>query len=296
MILYPRRWRFLFSDSGVLLLTSLFSMVIASGDYLILGAMKGKVQAGYLYFAFNLSFQTLVLLTVNLSPVLFPALARLAEDPKRQAQAYIRALQVLALVGAPACFLQAALVEPGFRLLFRPTWNPAMAITQYLSLAMAVRVMGMTIFNFTNAQGRFKLQCVLSGISCLLFVASVAIASYFGGAREVAATESIFFVVVETTVLGIVLGINGFSAPRELAKIFVAPLVAAGVAVGAACYAGGLMPMHDRLQCILRISVITVVSAILYLPLIRVLAREPWREMADLVLRMLKRAPRQSAA
>jgi PST family polysaccharide transporter len=251
------------------------------------------VQAGYLYFAFNLSFQTLILLSVNLSPILFPALARLSAEPKRQAQAYIRALQVLALVGAPACFLQASLVAPGFKLLFKSNWDPAIAITQYLSLAMAVRVVGTTVFNFTNAQGRFKLQCLLSGISCVLFVTSVAVASYFGGAREVAATESIFFAIVESAVLGIVLGANGLSPLGELAKIFAAPLAMASVAVGAACLAGAMVPINDKTECIARIAMMTCVSALIYLPLIRLTAPQPWKELAELVERMVRRTKRK---
>ena len=167
--MYIRRWRFLIGDSGVLLLSAALGIAIAQGDYLILGKIRGQNVTGIFFFAFNLSWQTLTLLTVSLGGVLFSTLAKLQSEPERLVLAYLRAARVLAVVGVPACLMQAAVADPGIHLFFKTQWFAAIPIVQVLSFAMAVRVVGVTWVFLNGAQGRFTLQLAVNAILCAYF-------------------------------------------------------------------------------------------------------------------------------
>ena len=65
-LLQLRRWRHLISDSGLLLVATFFYTVVGQGDYFMLGILHSETVVGIYYFAFNLSTQTLLMLSYNL--------------------------------------------------------------------------------------------------------------------------------------------------------------------------------------------------------------------------------------
>jgi len=287
--LYLRRWRFLVGGGGTILLTQLFFMAVYNGDYLILGARypNEKEVVGQFYFAYNLSLQAQVLLTFNMAGILFPALARLAGDPQRQTQAYLRAARLLAVIGVPACFLQGAVATPGMHLLFQSKWDPAIPIVQVLSVVMAIRVVGLTYFNYAQAQGRFRLQLLTNAIACVGFLIAVTLTAQHGRGLAVAVTEAIFFAITDPLWMIIALRKHTRNAFGEVMKTFLPPIAVATVAVGIAMAAASRLP-PGRLGDVLRIVVICAVTTLIYAPLIRMIAREPWREMVVLGKRMLR--------
>ncbi len=289
--LYLRRWKFLIGDGGTILLTQLLFMSVYNGDYLILGARypNEKDVVGQFYFAYNLSLQAQVLLTFNVAGILFPALARLAADPVRQTQAYLRASRLMAVIGVPACFLQGALAGPGIHLLFQEKWYPAIPMVQVLSLVMAIRVIGFTYFNYAQAQGRFKLQLLTNAITCVGFMIVVTIAAYHGRGLMVACAEAIFFAITDPLWMMLALKKHVSSAIAEVARIFLPPLAAGSVAVSIAMLIGSRMP-QGKLGNVLQIIVISAITVAIYAPIIRVIAPEPWQEMMQLGKRMLRRA------
>ncbi len=282
--IHIRRWRFMIGDSGVLLLSAALGMAISQGDYLILGKFRGQDVTGIFFFAFNLSWQTLTLLTASLGAVIFTTLAKLQSDPERQVQAYLRAARVLALVGTPACLLQAVLADPGIRLFFKPKWFGAIPIVQVLSFAMAIRVVGMTWVALVAAQGRFKMQLATNGVFCAIFLVSVAVGAKLGAGLTVAITETIFFFIADPISLYVTLRRDRGSATREILGIYSAPFGAGIVAVGLAWLVGSAIPVSE-LGSIIKIAVVAALSVGLYIPLIRALAPETWRELISLLMR-----------
>jgi O-antigen/teichoic acid export membrane protein len=282
-----RRWRYLVSDSGMLLLTQILYVLVANGDYLILGSRyrDDKNVVGQFYFAFNLSWQMLVLLQVNLATVLFPALSKLNAEPDRQTQAYLRSARLLALIGVPACFLQAALARPGMMLIFPSKWGPAIPIMAVLSLGMAIHVVGLTYFNLAQAQGRFRLVLVTSFVTAILFLIVVALAAQHGHGFAVATAEAIFFAMIDPLWLWTVVRRNVQKAAWEIARIFLAPVAAAALAFGLALAVARVCP-ESRAGNIEKMVVISGVAFFCYLPVIRKLAPEPWAELMVLVRKL----------
>ncbi len=99
-------------DSAAIMLTGVLLTVINQGDYVILGIFTNVAATGLYFFAFQPVDANHTLVTVNLVSVLFPALAKLQLEPKRQTQAFIKASQSLAIAAIPLCILQAALADP----------------------------------------------------------------------------------------------------------------------------------------------------------------------------------------
>jgi O-antigen/teichoic acid export membrane protein len=277
-----KRWRFVMNDGGVLLVAGLLGMAVSQGDYLTLGLFhRADDTVGIFYFAFNLSLQMVSLITINLGAVLFPALAKLNSDPLRQSQAYLRSARILALIGVPLCFLQAALARPGFHILFKTKWYPAIPVMQVLCLAMAIRTVGITWLSLTAAQGKFRVQLALSAVFCVAFLSSVAMGAWLGGALTVAATEAVFFTLADPLGMYIAMRLSGLRAAGELARVFAVPILAGGGAVGLAWTAGQMLGSF-RGADLVRLAVVGGVAVALYVPAVRKLAPAEWKEIMSL--------------
>jgi O-antigen/teichoic acid export membrane protein len=283
--LYLRRWRFILGDSTNLIINGFISLVITQSASLVLGLFHRNDDAvGIFYFAFNLSWQILVILTINMGGVLFPALSKLQHDPQRQVRAYLRSATMLALVGIPACFLQAAVARPGFHLLFRFKWDAAIPVMQVLCLAVAIRTVGITWLFMNASQGRFKLETALNSCVAAGFLISVAVGAKIGGALAVATTQAIFFAFADPIAIYVALRVNGPGAFRSVLGIFRVPLLAGAVAVSAGALAGRAVGTF-RGANVVQIAVITLVSCFLYVLLIRKFAAEDWKGLVALVRR-----------
>jgi PST family polysaccharide transporter len=279
---YLRRWRFLVGDSGTLLLIYGLFTVIAQGDYLCLGAYhKHDDAGGVFFFAFNLSWQMVVLLTNNVGSVLYPAMARLQSDPPRQMQAYLRSARVLALVAAPACFLQAVAARPVFALLFKTKWAPAIPVMQALSFGMTVRCVGATIGAINISRGRYRLQLIISAIYAAVFMLTMALSAKHGGALAVAIAEASFYVLADPITLGVVLWLNRVSAIDNLRRVFLMPTVFAGAAT-AAGWAVSLAIPHCIGENLYRLGAMGLVSAGIYSSFVRKFAPDDWKAVASL--------------
>jgi PST family polysaccharide transporter len=281
--LYLRRWRFIYGDSANLLINGFIGMVISQSANLVLGLFHRNDDAvGIFFFAFNLSMQILVILTVNMGGVLFPALAKLQHDPPRQVRAFLRSARTLALVGMPACFLQAAVARPGFHLVFKNKWDAAIPVMQMLCFVTAVRTVGIIWLSLNAAQGRFKLESVLNSIVAVGFLIAVAIGAKIGGALAVATMEAIFFAVADPFCIYVALRVNGPGALRGILGIFTVPLLAGAAAVTTGSLAGKAVETL-RGGNIAQIAVIGAVSTILYIAMVRCFAANDWKSLIALI-------------
>lgn len=277
-----RRWRFLLPDSGTLLLVSLLTLLVQQGDNFFLGLFhKNDDALGIFFFAFNLSWQSIIVLTTNLGSVLYPAMMKLQQDLPRQLAAYLRAARALSLLAAPACFLQAAVAVPAFHLFFKPAYYPAIPVMQALCVGMAFRCVGITAPAINMARARYRLQLAISAVYALVFLATMAVAAKYGAALSVGIAEGGFYVLLDPIMLGLILKLNGGKPVRELWRIFAIPLGLGAAAAAAGWCAAQAVPQFHAANLV-RIAVNTVVAGGLYFPLIRVLAPKDWSELRNL--------------
>jgi O-antigen/teichoic acid export membrane protein len=112
--------------------------------------------AGLYLWGFQVAGQAIVLLTMNMVHVFFPALVKLNDRPEDQSALFIRATRALTLVVGLVAVLQATLVEPGIRWLFDDRWLGSAAVVRWMSVAMIFLPLNVAGTSVLLARGAFR--------------------------------------------------------------------------------------------------------------------------------------------
>lgn len=316
-----RRWRYLVGASLLVITTSLLLMIAQCGDRFLLGVFAGDHELGLYAFAFAFSFQTILMVSINLQGVLFATLAKLNDEPKRQLAAFLRASRVLAMIVTPICVFQSVASEPVVRTLFAyDKWKDAIPAMQLLGLGMVFLGAYCPATAMLEAQRRFSTKFWLALAHALLFILAVtglawlgyrgilpfgtpgapAVSAITGGACGVALTTAIISPVwsyVTTRRMG-----GGWA---DTLAIVSRPLIAAGIAAGVGTLAGtlgGRMTSGHTLAGIpiehwTRLLVFGTVACGTYIALARFLMPAEFREVARKAAAVARRAsPRAAVA
>jgi len=291
-------WKYLFTDTVKVFAAALVLTITAQGDYIVLGLTQPAAVVGLYFFAFNLSMQSVALLGINLSGVLFPALSKLQHDKTKQAKAYLKAVQAMVIIGLPAAMLQFLLAAPLIRLLYERHWHPAIPVLEILSIGMMFRLVGTTAGSLLSAQGRFGLRFLLSCLYAVLFVVLVSAASLVGGLVQVALAVAVYYALVGIIHPRIVIAHAGLGW-TPIFRLFVPGIIAGGAAVLVALIAGSGLPV-TRIGDVGRAAVRLFTFCGLYFVLIRMLAPAAVTEfqtrIRSLLSSFLPRAGRAIAA
>lgn len=284
-----RRWRYLVADNSYLFASKVALLVVSQGDYMILGLLTTEHDVGLYFFAFTLSMQSMALITGNIASVLFPALAKLQQDPRTQMKRFLRATELLAIVGVPACLAQAAVSRPVVMLLFDAKWHAAIPLLQLLSIGMAFRMIGSPGGSLLMAQGRFRALLVLCLSYAAVFAAAVATGGTLHGALGVAVAAAVFFTIQGPVNLLVAIAPNGGTL-RDIWKVYAVPLAAGVVSVGvAATIMDRLTTTSTPTALIVQIVGIGLVSALVYVVMIRLMAPAHLRELIERVSPLMGR-------
>lgn len=203
-----RLWKFILVPGAIVLATNLAYNIGSSVPTLLLGRVGGPGSsigpqlAGYFGFAFNLSLQSVMLLSMQIDSILFPTLGRMAGDPARQHAAFLRAGRTLAAVMAPVCLFQIIAARPIILLVFGAKWEPAVVPFQLMSIGMLCAGPFAPSHSLLQAQARFGTKLFIAllwgGISAVLSVVGVLVAPQLQA--------------VEAASLGLAIGYIGFGA------------------------------------------------------------------------------------
>ena len=283
-----RRWRYLLSDSGFMLLALFLHAVAAQVVYVALGLRGATEQVGLYWWAYNLSVQTVMLVSIQLDSVLFAALSRIKDDTHRQIAGFMRSWRVLAALVAPMCLLQAAIADPGVRLLFAPRWYDAIGVLQVLSVGMAFVGVAIPCSSMLQAQGRFRTLFLVAlgvvSVAVLLMCAAI----LDGRAVVFALAASTYYLLSTLAHMTAVLRADRPGLWSTLA-LLAPPLVCAALAAAAGMLSAAWLG-QSRPELVARIAITTVVGGLVYLALSRTLqpaAFHDARRLASPVLRRL---------
>jgi O-antigen/teichoic acid export membrane protein len=108
-------------------------------DNLVVGRWLGAVALGLYSRAYQLMAVPTVLLGDVLDKVLFPTMARVQDDPRRLASAYLQGTALLALVTLPAGVVAAVLAPDLVLVAFGSKWEALVPPFQVLALGMMFR-------------------------------------------------------------------------------------------------------------------------------------------------------------
>ncbi len=153
----PPTWESLreLMDYGVGQSVARFGVILANQlDNLVVGRWLGAVPLGLYSRAYQLMSVPTALLGDVLDKVLFPTMARVQEDPRRLASAYLRGTAVVVLVTLPAGVVAAVLAPELVPVAFGKRWEALVLPFQVLALGMMFRTSCRMGDSLSRATGR----------------------------------------------------------------------------------------------------------------------------------------------
>jgi O-antigen/teichoic acid export membrane protein len=289
-----KKWRYLIGDSTRILTAELQRAFFDQSDNMMVGIFRNVATVGLYKFGFDFSIQLLQLLASNLMNVLFPALTKLNDQPRKQYEGFMKAQRILALVGFSSCLLQAATAGPLTYLLLDPKWIPSIGVMQILCIGMALRMVAGSSYALLKSQGRFRAILWNRWGFVVLQVVGLVLVLWFG--RDMSAVAAINSVAAVVAFVSTLVGpITFYTAIlpykagwREVGEVLYRPVVSGVVSVGTAWLVAIWMDQHGYWELWQLIETV-VVATILNLLMAWVWMRPVWEDLWVRVWRLLPR-------
>jgi len=152
-------------------------------DKFLIGRLLGEASLGFYTRAYNTMLMPQSHIIGTLERVMWPALARCAQDADRLRNAYLRSLMMICFIGLP-CMAGLAVTAGDFVVsLFGEAWSPSIVTLQWLCLAGFVQTPVATLGWLYLATGRTRRLLAWSLISCLIIIPAM-IAGALSGSIE----------------------------------------------------------------------------------------------------------------
>ncbi|HYD01141.1 MAG TPA: oligosaccharide flippase family protein [Phycisphaerales bacterium] len=285
------------------------NFLVEWGNSAAVGLFRPQAIVGHYYFAFGLTVQLVVLLSVNAQYVLMPALTRLNDQPQRQSQAILKTTRALVLVASGLCLGFSVAADSVMTVIWHTKWEPAVLAVQVFGVFFPMRMTYGLTLAIMQAKGQFKPWAITSVIEAgLLFAAAGLGAWYAPGAEWPALFVGVTLVFSRAWITGLVLKQAGIGARQRIAAQFPAwglALLAAAVVwyadiavVGIQGWSdlrgltsgfGGLSPRwSDALAEMVRGASLGLAFGVLYAALIRVFMPGAVAEAVALAPRRLR--------
>ena len=284
-------WPELFTQSGLMLGSSLLYAFNMQGANMVLGLFHSAALVGTFFFANNVVSQLTSLVANNLWYVLLPSFSQLQDDLERLGKVFLRVLLMSNVIGMPICFLLAIVARPATHLFYGAKWEGAIPAIQILSLGMLFNISFGLSITLMFSQGRFGYLFRFNIHRAIAFLMLVAAGAWWGGLVEVSVAVAIFFMIYGP--------LATYCAVRPLAKTWaevarahIVPLAVGTVASLPAIFILFSFPGQTRLQLGTAILFACMAYAALYIPLIRLFLPEVWQEIVGRLRGLLqKRVP-----
>jgi O-antigen/teichoic acid export membrane protein len=174
-----RKWWSILRETRWLMFASLANFAVDWGPFLLLPlvTVTSKAVLGYFSFAWSITAQLGILLAWGMMLILTPVLARMNDDPQRQAGAVVRALRAVMMLGSVGCVALGAAMEPLEHLVWHGKWEQTVFPVLLLGVFFPWRITFGLTSAMLQAQGKFKRYAVLTlieGLGLTLFVTGAA--------------------------------------------------------------------------------------------------------------------------
>jgi len=150
--------------------------VMGNVDFMVVGRLFGATQLGYYQAAYTLSSELRNRLAGPLQKVLYPAYARVRQEPERFRRGVSTSLKLLSTAVVPLGFGMSATAQELIPILYGPQWHAAIPMLQALGIAGAA----MAIFSLTGSVMSALRQWELM-LKITLYGSPVRIAIILGG-------------------------------------------------------------------------------------------------------------------
>ena len=284
-----RRWRYMMGDSARLIGADIAKTAVIQLPTMILGRLyPGSAVVGHYFYGYQLSIQSAWLFARNLDTVLMPSLSKLRLDADRHQKAFLRAVRTISTIGIPLSFLQAAAADPAVRLVLPEKFYPAIPYMVVLSIGMAAQIAVQPASAMLRSQGRFGAFAWISWIQAIMILSLVSLAAWLGSPLIAAATIAALISVFGFIHIWVALW--GIDRPmRSALGVFMWPTIIGGLATGLGWLAAQQISIEGRTGEVVRLAVVSVVTVVIYAPLIRIAEPETTTELVNRIRPMVGR-------
>ncbi|CAG1010629.1 Teichuronic acid biosynthesis protein TuaB [Burkholderiales bacterium] len=249
---------------------SVTNYLAANVDYLVIGRFLGATPLGLYACAYRLIALPVTKIAATLSSAMFPSFAEIQAQQERLARAYLRAVSATSLATFPVLIGCIVAAEPIIVGLYGPTWSGASVAFQILSIAGMCKAVFHLAGPLSQASGRVYSE-VWRQILYLAILAALCLLAVDWGIEAIAWAVVVGSLWMYLAMAHLALSVVGaswreyFFAQRP--GLFLGLLVALVEAafIGLDTRLLGLAP-SALLACLVTISALTVVVAILWLP------------------------------
>lgn len=250
-----------------------------SSATLLIGRVLGATALGAWSVAYSLVFLPFAQLAVPIAEVLFPAFSRLQEDRPKLAEMWIRATRLVAAISVP-CLVGLALLARDFvHVALGTKWDAAVPVIWALAGVGIVQSLQTLNGNILQALDRARALFRYTVAFFLVNLAGFAVGLHWG-VVGVAVGYTVASAIVEPAynlITSRALGISAWKLPRSLLGVLQATTVMAVV-----LFAGKALLVHVGTPPALRLVVLVLVGAAVYLPMCAWRARDVLDELRQL--------------
>lgn len=255
-----------------------------NGDYAIVGARLGTAQAGFYWRGYSLAVDYQRKISVVMSQMAFPVLARTAGHEEMFALRR-RMVQLLTVVLFPLLAMLVLLAPVVVPWLFGPAWEPAVLPTQILAAGGASTLVIDTVGSALQAAGRAR-SMLGYGVAHFVVYAGAVFAVASHGVAAVAIAAAVVHTIFLVVAYQILLRGHEHSALRFLWEDVAAALVSCA---GLVAVAG---PTEWALRSVgapvlVHLVLVGAAGAAGYLAVLRAVFRPAWDDLAAAVRRVV---------
>jgi O-antigen/teichoic acid export membrane protein len=258
---------------------------VANVDNMLIGRALGAASLGAYAIAYNVIVVPGMRVAAPLSKVFFPALAKL-RDPKRLALSWIRALRMLAVLMVPVMLGLVVVAPEVVVVVFGAKWREAIPVLQLLAPVGLIQGLQALTVIVLQAAAETRVLFRFTFVSAVLTIAAFAVGLHWG-IDGVAAAYLIVTAAVEPVLVWLTaraLQIPAWTVYRSLSGVAQAVIVmlAATIATRDAL-------MVEDEPTVLRLAIVVLVGAAVYVPLVWWRVPELRTEVRGLVRRVKAR-------
>jgi O-antigen/teichoic acid export membrane protein len=243
--------------------SSVLLFFINRGDNAFVGKMLGDAALGLYTVAFSIANLPTTEVTRVIAQVMFPAYAKLQDDPRRLRESYRRSLEAIAFLSAPMAGGIALCAGDFVPLVLDTRWHPMVPVIQVLAIGGFLRAVTATAGPLLQAVGRPEVLTALVAGRLLTMAVLIYPLGQRAGLPGIAAAVALSAAVIEPVTLALAARLSG----NRLGVVARAVLLPVINTAAAGIFVGGTAAMLADAHPAARLAICAVAGALCYIGL-----------------------------
>jgi O-antigen/teichoic acid export membrane protein len=234
-----------------------------NGDKLLIGRVLGPASLGTYSVAFNILLTPVSRFLLAVTDTLFPALARLQDDPARMASVWLRVNRVVSAAFVPALLGLAVVASDFVSVVLGPQWAEVAPLLQIMALGVVAHAVSLAGAEVLKALGRGGPLLRFYVAETVAFMAAILVGLRWG-VTGVAAAFALVSIPTRAYFVRLTGSAIGVSFRRFLASL--TGVGEASVALVAATLSTRMLLLETAAPAWLRLLVVIAIGVAVYVP------------------------------